>query len=192
MAFFHCSRCGCQEDTVLCNYWSARIRETPLLCSACDPKIRKWHGQFLREGQGALSQGGSSTEAIKMRSRMLEAALELADARKMISAPVEPAESFDEGQSWRDRAKRIRAKAKDNPAKAIADIIADTYEHVAQQIELRSSDSGLEPEVSEPTRGCNRVPALPGYIQSNTASLNELPPPSNLEQELAKALEDEP
>ena len=62
---------------------------------------------------------------------------------------------------------------------------------MTQQIELRSSDSGFEPEVSEPTRGCTRVPALPGYIQSSTASLNELPPP-NLEQELAKGLEDEP
>ena len=142
MATFRCSKCGCQEDTALCNYWSARIQQTPLLCSACDPKIRKWHGQFLRECQGVLSAGGSSTEAIKMRSRVLEAAMELADARKMISAPLKPDEFFDEGQSWRDRAKRIRAKAKDNHAKAIADIIADTYEHVARETELRStSDS---------------------------------------------------
>jgi hypothetical protein len=141
MAFFRCSKCGCQEDTALCNYWSARIQQTSLLCSACDPKIRKWDGQFLRERQGVLSQGGLSTEAIKMRSRMLEAAIELAHATKMISARVEPDESFDEGQSWRDRAKCIRAKAKENHAKAIADIIADTYEHAALEIELRSSDS---------------------------------------------------
>jgi RNA polymerase-interacting CarD/CdnL/TRCF family regulator len=52
-----------------------------------------------------------------------------------------PDGSFDEAQSWRDRAKRTRAKAKNNHTKAIADIIADTYEHVAQQIELRLSDS---------------------------------------------------
>jgi hypothetical protein len=52
-----------------------------------------------------------------------------------------PDESFDEAQSWRDRADRTRAKAKDNHAKAIADIIAGTYDRVAQQIELRSSDS---------------------------------------------------
>jgi len=48
-----------------------------------------------------------------------------------------PGESFDESQSWRERAKRTRASAKNNHT--IADIIADTYEHVAQQIELRSN-----------------------------------------------------
>jgi len=37
------------EDTTLCKFWSARLRETPTLCSACDPKIGKWHGQFPRE-----------------------------------------------------------------------------------------------------------------------------------------------
>jgi hypothetical protein len=31
------------------NYWSARLRDTPKLCSACDPSIEKWHGQFARE-----------------------------------------------------------------------------------------------------------------------------------------------
>jgi len=49
MAFFQCSGCGCVEDTALCNYWSARVREMPTLCSACDSKIAKWHGQFPRE-----------------------------------------------------------------------------------------------------------------------------------------------
>jgi hypothetical protein len=49
MAFFQCSSCGCAEDTTLCHYWSARLRETPALCSACDPRIGKWHGQFPRE-----------------------------------------------------------------------------------------------------------------------------------------------
>ena len=49
MAFFQCSNCGCAEDTTLCNYWSARLRDTPKLCSACDPRIDKWHGQFARE-----------------------------------------------------------------------------------------------------------------------------------------------
>jgi hypothetical protein len=46
-----------------------------------------------------------------------------------------------EAQSWRERARNVRAKARNNKTKAIADIIADTYEDVAQQIELRSSDS---------------------------------------------------
>jgi hypothetical protein len=49
MSFFQCSRCGCVEDTALCNYWSSHIREMPTLCSACDPKIAKWHGQFPQE-----------------------------------------------------------------------------------------------------------------------------------------------
>jgi hypothetical protein len=49
MAFFQCSQCGCVEDTALCHYWSARLRETLPLCSACDPKIAQWHGQFPHE-----------------------------------------------------------------------------------------------------------------------------------------------
>ena len=49
MSFFQCSNCGCVEDTCLCKFWSARLRETPALCSACDPAIDKWHGQFPRE-----------------------------------------------------------------------------------------------------------------------------------------------
>jgi hypothetical protein len=49
MSFFQCSECNCVEDTALCHYWSARLRETPTLCSACDPRIAKWHGQFPRE-----------------------------------------------------------------------------------------------------------------------------------------------
>jgi hypothetical protein len=41
--------CHCVEDTALCHYWAARFREMPPLCSACDPKIAKWHGQFPQE-----------------------------------------------------------------------------------------------------------------------------------------------
>jgi hypothetical protein len=48
MATFRCSNCGCDEDTALCNYWSARVRDIPPLCSACDSKIGKWHGEFPR------------------------------------------------------------------------------------------------------------------------------------------------
>jgi hypothetical protein len=46
MSLFQCSKCGCAEDTALCHYWSARLRGTAPLCSACDPKIGKWHGDF--------------------------------------------------------------------------------------------------------------------------------------------------
>ena len=49
MSFFPCSKCGCVEDTALCRYWSARLQQTPTLCSACDRKIAKWHGQFPQE-----------------------------------------------------------------------------------------------------------------------------------------------
>src|ERR1700692_3342519 len=48
MATFRCGKCGCDEDTALCNYWSARVRDMVAVCSACDPKIGKWHGQFPR------------------------------------------------------------------------------------------------------------------------------------------------
>ena len=48
MATFRCSKCGCHDDTALCNYWSARVRDIPPVCSACDPKIGRWHGQFPR------------------------------------------------------------------------------------------------------------------------------------------------
>jgi hypothetical protein len=48
MATFRCGKCGCHEDTALCNYWSARLREIQPVCSACDEKIGKWHGQFPR------------------------------------------------------------------------------------------------------------------------------------------------
>jgi len=49
MSFFQCSRCDVVEDTALCHYWSARLQTMPVLCSACDPKIARWHGQFPRE-----------------------------------------------------------------------------------------------------------------------------------------------
>ena len=49
MSIFQCSECGCGEDTALCRYWSARVRETAPLCSACDPKIGRWHDHFPRE-----------------------------------------------------------------------------------------------------------------------------------------------
>ena len=48
MATFRCSSCGCDDDTALCNYWSDRVRDIPPVCSACDPKIGRWHGQFPR------------------------------------------------------------------------------------------------------------------------------------------------
>ncbi len=87
MAFLRCEKCGCEEDTALCNYWSARIHEMPPLCSACDPKIRRWHGEFPRKCLG-VSQGGSA-EGIKMRNKVSDVAVESADdARKIIYAAL--------------------------------------------------------------------------------------------------------
>jgi hypothetical protein len=49
MPLFPCSKCNCVEDTALCHYWSARLRQVSTVCSACDPTIGKWHGEFSRE-----------------------------------------------------------------------------------------------------------------------------------------------
>jgi hypothetical protein len=49
MARFACSKCGCVEDSALCHYWSARLRQQRALCSACDPAIARWHGEFAQE-----------------------------------------------------------------------------------------------------------------------------------------------
>src|SRR5579862_5701687 len=48
MSLFQCCKCGCAEDTTLCHYWSARVRDVRPMCSACDPNIGKWHGEFAR------------------------------------------------------------------------------------------------------------------------------------------------
>jgi hypothetical protein len=48
MSLFQCCKCGCAEDTTLCHYWSARVRDVRPMCSACDPSIGQWHGEFAR------------------------------------------------------------------------------------------------------------------------------------------------
>ena len=58
MPRFRCNICNCVEDTALSNYWSARLQQAPTLCSACDPKIAKWHDEFPREP----SEGWQSDE----------------------------------------------------------------------------------------------------------------------------------
>jgi len=52
MPLFPCSKCNCVEDTALSHYWSARLRQTSAVCSACDPTIGKWHGEFPKESAG--------------------------------------------------------------------------------------------------------------------------------------------
>lgn len=49
MPLFCCSQCKCVEDTALCHFWGARVRQTAPLCSVCDPAIGRWHGEFPRE-----------------------------------------------------------------------------------------------------------------------------------------------
>lgn len=54
MPLFECSACHCYENTALSNWAIRHMRENrlpdgqvpPALCSACDPKIGEWHGQF--------------------------------------------------------------------------------------------------------------------------------------------------
>jgi hypothetical protein len=83
MALFPCSKCGCDDDTALCNYWSARLKELPVLCSACDPKISKWHGEFPR--RFAMPQAAGPTEAVTRLvglTRITEVGLSLAEINK--------------------------------------------------------------------------------------------------------------
>jgi hypothetical protein len=56
MSLFQCHKCGFAEDTALCHYWSARVRETAPMCSACDPTIGKWHGEFPRKPYAAAHE----------------------------------------------------------------------------------------------------------------------------------------
>lgn len=54
MPLFRCNQCGCVENTALSNYWPTPDKRHAL-CSACDPAIGKWHGQFpQRSADGML------------------------------------------------------------------------------------------------------------------------------------------
>lgn len=79
MTLFRCSKCGCQEGTALCNYWSAQIRGQPPLCSACDPRIGKWHAEFPRES-GGWSRPLQPAEVL----RLLDAAISFATENEEI------------------------------------------------------------------------------------------------------------
>lgn len=59
MPVFKCSKCSCVENTAVCNYWVRAVDKEPPLCSACDPKIGKWHGLFLKmPADGMVEEGG--------------------------------------------------------------------------------------------------------------------------------------
>jgi len=52
MSLFQCEECGCRENTATSGYWFREEDGNPCqgrkLCSACDPSIAEWHGNFER------------------------------------------------------------------------------------------------------------------------------------------------
>lgn len=44
MPLFHCTNCGCVENTAVGNFWSCR---TAPQCSEC--KTGMWHGKFVKQ-----------------------------------------------------------------------------------------------------------------------------------------------
>lgn len=52
MSLFQCEECGCRENTATSGYWFRNEAGSPCagrkLCSACDPSIGEWHGEFDR------------------------------------------------------------------------------------------------------------------------------------------------
>lgn len=49
MSLFVCKGCGCVENTALSNWaWRVHLEKKEPLCSACDPEIGRWHGEFQR------------------------------------------------------------------------------------------------------------------------------------------------
>lgn len=81
MPLFRCSVCGNAENTALSNYWTRYLEARPgepkpaPLCSACDPAIGRWHGQFqpftaagmLEDARGYLYH--SEAEAVALNAR---------------------------------------------------------------------------------------------------------------------------
>jgi hypothetical protein len=49
MSLFVCDDCGCVENTALAGpggYWGRTRLDGKARCSACNPKVGKWHGHF--------------------------------------------------------------------------------------------------------------------------------------------------
>ena len=49
MALFKCGKCGCKENTALCNFHLLASEWKTVLCSECDPLIGKWHNKFNKK-----------------------------------------------------------------------------------------------------------------------------------------------
>lgn len=59
MPLFNCSRCGVVENTALGDYWYARAKGNPVLCSECS--TGEWHGKFEKGfDQIALTKGSDN------------------------------------------------------------------------------------------------------------------------------------
>jgi hypothetical protein len=64
MPLFMCTKCGSVENTALSRYWQTEMeayergRKHDPLCSACDPEIAAWHGQFERKSAAGYFQTG--------------------------------------------------------------------------------------------------------------------------------------
>jgi hypothetical protein len=59
MPLFECEDCGMVDNTALTNFWGDHICDgKPALCSQCDPRIGKWHGQFKRMTRAEHDEGG--------------------------------------------------------------------------------------------------------------------------------------
>jgi hypothetical protein len=55
MPIFACRECGCIENTALSNFWvRTQLENKPALCSACDPEINEWHGEFERRSASGM------------------------------------------------------------------------------------------------------------------------------------------
>lgn len=65
MPLFECSRCHSVDNTAMGNFWFTVYHEKlPALCTACDPQIGEWHGQFprTRYEEYILKYGQNSVE----------------------------------------------------------------------------------------------------------------------------------
>lgn len=73
MPLFECSNCHCIENTACCGYW-VREKNTPPLCSECDPEYGKWHNMFEKKSAVGMLVGSdgflySSEEKLEWRKQ---------------------------------------------------------------------------------------------------------------------------
>ena len=56
MSLFQCINCGCVENTATCRYW---LNMGKHICSECDPKVGKWHGEFCKRDAAGMMIGAN-------------------------------------------------------------------------------------------------------------------------------------